>query len=241
MFPIIRLGPASIRAPGLIILIGIWIGLTLAEKRAEIIGFSKNQIDNLVIIGGVVGILGARLAFIAQYPTAFSGSLVSYFSLDFATLDLWGGVGALFLVFLIYINHHKINAWKVLDVLTPLFSVLAFFIHFSHFASGKAFGVPTNLPWGMMLWGAERHPTQIYNMVLALLIFLFIWKNQVAFSSIPGKTFLYFVFLSSSAAIITTTFLAESPMILGKIHLVQIVSFGIMLVVVSLLRKRQPI
>ena len=34
--------------------------------------------------------------------------------------------------------------------------------------SGEAFGAPTSLPWGVPLFGAVRHPTQIYLALAAL-------------------------------------------------------------------------
>ncbi len=40
----------------------------------------------------------------------------------------------------------------------------------ANLASGDAFGAPSSLPWAIELWGAARHPVQIYEAVAAGLI-----------------------------------------------------------------------
>ena len=50
MFPIIQIGPLSLPAPGLILLAGIWIGLTVAERFAPRFKANSNQLYNLVFV-----------------------------------------------------------------------------------------------------------------------------------------------------------------------------------------------
>ena len=35
MFPILQIGPLAIQVPGLVIIAGLWFGLTLSEHRAK--------------------------------------------------------------------------------------------------------------------------------------------------------------------------------------------------------------
>jgi len=61
--------------------------------------------------------------------------------------------------------------WPALDALTPGLAAVMIAIGLAHIASGDAFGSPADLPWAIQLWGARRHPTQIYETLAAALIF----------------------------------------------------------------------
>ena len=82
MFPIIQIGPMALQAPGLILLIGLWIGLILSEKLAVRFNTQPNQIYNLVFTALIAGLIGARLSYILQNIEAFLESPISVFSLN---------------------------------------------------------------------------------------------------------------------------------------------------------------
>ena len=62
MFPVLQIGPLALPVPGLALLIGVWIGLWLAEIEAARLGIGPETVYNLAFIGLVAGLLGARLA-----------------------------------------------------------------------------------------------------------------------------------------------------------------------------------
>ena len=62
MLPILQIGPFALQTPGLILLIGAWAGLSLAERYAKRFQINPNQLYNLAFIGLIAGILGALLA-----------------------------------------------------------------------------------------------------------------------------------------------------------------------------------
>ena len=71
MFPIIQVGPLAIQAPGLFLIVGIWLGLSLAERYSTQFGIDKKKLYNLVFLCLVGGIVGARLTYVIRYPNAF--------------------------------------------------------------------------------------------------------------------------------------------------------------------------
>ena len=104
-----------------------------------------------------------------------------------------------------------------------LLAALAIGLHLSHLAAGTAFGSPTTLPWGIDLWNATRHPTQIYELIASLIIFGIIWFRKSELS--PGALFLNFTALTAGAHLFLEAFRADSTLILGGIRLAQVVAW----------------
>ncbi|HMR98633.1 MAG TPA: prolipoprotein diacylglyceryl transferase [Anaerolineales bacterium] len=93
----------------------------------------------------------------------------------------------------------------------------------SHLAAGTAFGAPTTLPWGIELWNATRHPTQIYELIAALIIFASIWFRKSILS--PGILFLNFTALTAGARLFLEAFRGDSVFIFGGLRLAQVVAW----------------
>ncbi len=175
MLPVLHIGPLALRTPGLIWLLGLYLGLTWAERRAPRHGLTPNHLDNLTIGGLLVGVVAARLGYFLAHPGAFSG-LKSLLALDPALLDPWLGGVAAFVFWALYLRRHRLAWGPALDSLAPLGIVLALAWALASLAAGTAFGMPTDLPWGMRLAdGVKRHPTQIYAALLFGLLALDLW------------------------------------------------------------------
>jgi prolipoprotein diacylglyceryl transferase len=226
MLPILQIGPLAIQFPGLILLIGVWLGLSLAEKFAPQRQVSPNHIYNLVFTALITGVIGARLAYILRYPQAFIPSPLSALSLNPGLLDPLGGAAAGILASMVYGQRKKLPLWAVLDSLTPFLAVLAIAINLSNFASGAGFGAPTHVPWGIELWDAKRHPTQIYESLAAAGILLILWPGRPHLQSwAAGRYFLIFLASSSLARLFLEAFRGESILLPGGIRLAQIVAW----------------
>ncbi|HZW04475.1 MAG TPA: prolipoprotein diacylglyceryl transferase family protein, partial [Anaerolineaceae bacterium] len=159
MLPVLNVGPLVVQTGGLILLLGVWLGLTTGEKAAPRFGVDPTRLYNLALIALVAGVLGARLAFAARHPQAFSGNPLAVLSPTPTMFDLGGGVLVGLIAGLIYGQRQRLRLWSTLDALTPAFAVFALAFGVMQLATGNGFGSPTNLPWGIELWGAVRHPT----------------------------------------------------------------------------------
>ncbi len=228
MLPILQIGPLAIQTPGLILLLGLWFGLTLAEKLAQIDRIiDPNAIYNLALTALLAGILGARLFYVARYPDIFFNDPLSLISPNTAMLDAFGGWVTGGLAMLIYGQRRKLPLWPVLDALTPALSVLLIATGLAHFASGDAFGIPARLPWSIRLWGEYRHPTQLYETLLAAGIAVLVWPRRRA-EQPAGVRFLAFVALSAFARILVESFRADSTLIFGSLRTAQVIAWGIL-------------
>ncbi|MGW8250695.1 MAG: prolipoprotein diacylglyceryl transferase [Anaerolineales bacterium] len=226
MLPVIQIGPLALQVPGLVLLVGLWLGLNLAEKYAPRRGVNASLLSNLTLVALVAGVIGARLAYVARYPSAFSASPLSLISLNPGLFDPLGGVVAGVLVAVIYGNRKQMHLLPTLDALVPLLGVMAVSIGLAHIASGNAFGVPTTLPIGIQLWGAKRHPTQIYESMVAIALLWLFWPARLRYQSWrPGSYFFAFVACSAAMRLFLETFRADSLLTQNGLRTVQLAAW----------------
>jgi phosphatidylglycerol---prolipoprotein diacylglyceryl transferase len=165
------------------------------------------------------------------YRDAFTGNLLGIFSLSPETLDISGGLLFGLIAGLIYIQKNHMNPWQTLDALTPGLCVMMIGFGLVNLASGDAYGIPTTVPWAIELWGESRHPTQIYQVVLACVAAWVVWPirtgplrwNQIKYQS--GMTFLLFISANSLGIILFASFLGNSTPSLSGIRPVQLIAW----------------
>jgi prolipoprotein diacylglyceryltransferase len=229
MLPILQVGPLAVPLPAVILLLAIWIGLGQAEKLAPRYQMDARRLLNLVLLGLAAGAIGARLAFAARFPGAFLDHPLSLLAPRLVMLDLSGGMLTGALAALIYGQRLKLPLWPTLDALTPALAILAIGLGLSQLASGDGYGATTQLPWGIELWGARRHPTQIYAVIAAALIAVIVWprqgKDDQSFFSHPGIPFLSLLALTAFSHILIESFRGDSVLLAGGLRQAQLVGW----------------
>jgi phosphatidylglycerol:prolipoprotein diacylglycerol transferase len=164
MVPVIRLGPAAIQTSTLAILLALWVGAYLAERAFKRRNLRGDDAWNMVALGVATTLIVARLVYVAQNLSAYADDWLAIFALTPATLDLPLGVlfGALALLGYVQRRHLPMDlvaeAWS-----NPAFLALAI-LALGSFLSGDGFGMPTDLPWAISVWGTPRHPVQLYEL-----------------------------------------------------------------------------
>ena len=228
MLPILQLGPLAIQTPGLILLLGFWLGLNLAEKHAHRHKISPDWVYNLAFTALIAGILGARLIYALQHLTAFLASPASLISLNPGLLDPFGGLTIGLIGALIYGQRKKFPLWPTLDAFIPALAVMGVAIPLANLASGSGFGAETTLPWSIELWGAARHPSQIYEALVALAILVLLWPGAGAVTrrvTTPGVYALLFLTFSAFARLFLEAFRGDSATIFNGWRVAQILAW----------------
>lgn len=198
----------------------VWIGLALAEKRAERHGIRKDDLNNITLYALLAFIIGGRISFILQNIPAFLKSPLSIISINPDIFEPFGAIASAVIVLFIYRQRKNLELWSTLDALTPFFALLAIGLGLSHLAAGTSFGKETELSWGIELWNATRHPTQIYAALASLLIFALLWLKKQ--SPRPGILFLTFAALTSLSQLFIEAFRADNSVIANGIKQNQI-------------------
>jgi prolipoprotein diacylglyceryltransferase len=237
MFPIIQVGPIALQTPGLLLLISLWIGITLAEKSANLHRLSAENLSNLILVALLSGIVGARIVYAAQYPTAFAANPLNLLSLSPKLLDLNGGLAAAAIGGMVFAQRKKMPLRQTLDALVPFFGMLAIGLSLANLASGNAFGAETNLPWKIKLWGANRHPSQIYSMLAALVTLNLLYPPKQNPNSPAGRSFLIFTAATASYTLFLEAFRGDSTLIFNGIRSTQVLAWLVLALSFYLLDK----
>ncbi len=241
MLPFLRLGPIVIQTPGLALLAGLWVASILIEREAIRLKLDAAAITKALSYGLIGGILGARLVFAAQHPGIYLSSPLGLLSLDATTLDPAGGalVGLALAAIIGRRDHLRLR--PTLDALVPGLAAFMIALGLSHLLSGNAYGAPTNLPWAVELWGDRRQPTQIYEILAAVLVFL-LWRWRPAGTPGSGFGFIQWLALQTSAWILLEAFRGDSRILPGGFRAAQVVGLLILaagIVVATAWRKSE--
>jgi len=222
MLPILNIGPLAIQTPGLVWIIGLWIGLSLAERFAATHQVHPDRLSTASFVALAAGVVGARLAYVLQYPTAFVADPLGLVSPSPALLDplgFWVGSG---LGIIAYAQRTRVSLIHLADALTPLLATVQIAAGVANLASGEAYGALTQLPWGIALWGTLRHPTQIYEILAGAAILWFIWPRRTLFT---GLRFWLFIAFSAGARLFLEAFRGDSTLLLGALRPAQLAAW----------------
>ena len=228
MLPFLSVGPFLLQLPGLAILFGGWVGISLTEKYARRRKIDHEAAYNLVLVALISGIAGARLGYVASHLGAYLSAPLSVLALKNEALSLPFGLAVALLTACWYGYRRKLPLLPTLDAVATGAAGMAVFIGIAHLLSGDAFGKVTSLPWAIYLWDAYRHPSQIYEIVYALAvlgaIFWFLHRGTR-----DGEIFYLTTVLMSAGRLFLDAFRGDSPLTTGGFRIPQLVSLGILL------------
>lgn len=241
MMPILQVGPLAIQLPGLLILAGVWVGSLTIDRQAARAGVSGDRLSKVVFLSLVVGIVAARLGYVLRYLSAYLVDPLGIVALTPQTLSLAEGVVGALLFAWVYGRRVGLPLWPALDALTPMFAIVAVFLGLSHLASGDAFGASAVLPWAIEMWGAARHPSQVYETMAALAVLgAILALRRRALPS--GTLFLVWVGLTAFSRLFLEAFRGDSVLVLGGVRSAQVVSLAVLAAVMAGLHARfQPV
>ncbi len=228
MFPILQIGPLAIQLPGLLLLLGVWLGTIVAERFAGRFQVSTSAVSNMIFYALIGGVIGARLGYALRFLDLYLEAPLGIFALNPNTLSLLEGSLTAAIVAIIFGQRRKLPFWRTLDVLAPGIAVLMIFVGFAHLSSGDAFGSVSTLPFAINLWGAQRHPTQIYEIVVGVPILLVLLRIS-AKTPFDGFLSLVYILLAGISRFVLEAFRGDSVILSGSIRSAQAISLIVVL------------
>jgi prolipoprotein diacylglyceryltransferase len=229
MLPTIQVGPLAIQLPGLLLLLGFWLGLSLAEKHAHRHGVTPNQVYTITFTALITAVIVARLLYVARHLPTFTQNPGGILSLNLDLLDPWGAILGAGMVIIFLIHRYKLTPWSLADALAPVLAVLMVTYHMSNLASGDGYGAPSELPWAIFLLGERRHPAQIYELIAALTVLFIFWPGSPRnrFTP-PGRYALLVLAATASSRLFFEAFRGDSTITNGGLRSAQLIAWLIM-------------
>ena len=141
--------PVTIRWYGVIIAFGLTLAVLFGGRMAYKWKIDIYKMIDILIYGALGGIIGARLYYVAfewDYYAAHPGEIFQIWN---GGLAIYGGLIAGLLCAFIVCRVEKINIPNLLDLCGMSFLIGQGVGRWGNFANQEAFGVNTELPWGM--------------------------------------------------------------------------------------------
>jgi prolipoprotein diacylglyceryltransferase len=239
MLPVLPIGPLAVPVPGLLLIVAVWVGLSVAERKAAAYGLSADQVYSLAMAALAGGFIGAQLSYVLVFPQAFLADLWSIVSLNPGLLDPWGGAAAALIVWLILAQRKNLAVSRSFDAITPALGVAAIGLALSNLASGAAYGTPASLPWAIPLWEASRHPVQLYEALAAALALWAILPGRAWLQGRPpGWTFWYWAAGMAASRLFFEAFRGDSALLINGIRQAQVAAWLILAIALWQLSSR---
>jgi phosphatidylglycerol:prolipoprotein diacylglycerol transferase len=233
MLPILSLGSLALPTYPLLLLVAFWAGLWLAARQARGLGLEPDHIYNAGLYGFLAGLIGARLWFVGSHWENYAPNLSQAFSLSRSALSVEGGVLVGILAVLIYLQKYKVPLGVFSEAIAPGIALALVIGQVGAFLGGESWGTQSNLPWAVTIAGLPRHPVQLYEAAVSLLILgILLGVRQ---SPWPGFRFWLLVALYSTGRLILEIFWARPRLIGDGYSVVQLVSLAVILLSLAMM------
>jgi len=218
-----QLGPFPVSAFGVFLLLAFVAGILLLRARTARLEWGPGEVLDLSLYAIIGGVVGARIGYVLVNAGDFKSDPARVFT-------IWRDAGLTFYSALIggavvawlYGRRRGWSLAHIADAAAPGL-VLGYAIAMvGTLLYGLNYGRPATVPWAVMLFGEPRHPTQLYLMAAALVIFAVLLGAEKR-PRAPGQLFWMFLLLYGIARAVIEAWM-DSPRAVGPLTLAQAVN-----------------
>lgn len=197
---IFSIGFLHIRWYGLLFAASFYFGYILFTRFFKLEEVKIEVLDRLTIYMAIGTLVGARLGHVFFYEPQ------DYLKHPLEILAVWHGglashgaaIGILLAIYFFCRKEKRTYFW-VLDRVVITVALSGFFIRMGNLMNSEIYGLKTSLPWGFIFERVgetePKHPTQIYEALSYLLIFVLLYKLYYKFKGKPREGMLFSLFL----------------------------------------------
>ncbi len=237
MITTLRLGPLALPTYPVLVILGFYLGLWLAAKTAARRGLHPDHLYNAGFYAVLVGLVAGRLGHMLRFAAAYWEDPLSVFTPNLLAFEPVAAVLAAALVLVVYVRHHRLPLPVFLDALSLGALLTLAVLALADGLNGRAWGMPTTLPWAIVQWDVYRHPVQYYELIgtMAVLNLLWAWLPRLA----AGQVALAAVAGYAGVRLLVDAF-RERPATIGDgFRLTQVIALVVLLVALILFYQTQ--
>lgn len=196
MHPILfQWGPVTIYSYGLLLALAFLACGLVVLHEAKYRGLKADIVYDLIILAAVGGIVGARVFYVAAHWVEFSFNYWEIFAIQNGGLVFYGGLFGGTLTVLSYIWWKRLPLAQIADLVALVLPLGAAIGRLGCFLNGCCYGKITFAPLGVVFPGLgvmARHPTQLYDSLYNLLLFVLLWflRHRLPYAGMLFWTYL---------------------------------------------------
>lgn len=146
------IGPLTISAGVLCVLLGIVVALWMTNRRWQAMGGHEDDLWNISIVAVLAGIIGGRVLHVLSQPESYfgpDGDPMSVIYIWNGGQNIWGAIAFGMLAAWAVAKFHGIKILPFLDAAAPGLIVAQAIGRWGNWFNQELFGSPTSLPWGL--------------------------------------------------------------------------------------------
>lgn len=248
----LELGPFTIYWYGVIIAVGAMLGIYLAMKEAEKLGWKQDLIIDFVVYAIPLSIISARIFYVIfEWENYINGPFWRVFAIWEGGIAIHGAVLGGVLTAVIFSRVKKISFWKLADIIAPSLILGQAIGRWGNFMNQEAHGGPVSdevynnflqyLPDFIMnqmtIEGVLYHPTFLYESFWNILVFvlLILLRNK---NPLRGVVFLSYLIAYSVGRFFIEGLRTDSLYIIEGLRTAQVVSIILIVAAIILIIYR---
>ncbi|MCF3942150.1 prolipoprotein diacylglyceryl transferase [Oceanobacillus alkalisoli] len=246
----LELGPFTIYWYGVIIAFGALLGIYLAMKEAERLGWNKDTIIDFVVYAIPIAIITARIFYVTfEWERYAGGPFWKVFAIWEGGIAIHGAVLGGVLTAIVYSRMKKLSFWKLADIMAPSLILGQAIGRWGNFMNQEAHGeavseaaynnflqyLPDFIMNQMTIEGVMYHPTFLYESIWNILVFVFLLLLR-KYNPTRGVIFLNYLIFYSVGRFFIEGMRTDSLYIIEGLRTAQVVSamlivLGIILII----------
>ena len=193
----------EIRWYSLAYIAGIVIGWLLCKKifiKNSNISEKFDDYITYIIIGIIVG---GRLGYVAFYNfNYYINNIPDIFKIWEGGMSFHGGLIGVIIASEVFTKKYNQDSFLYMDLVALVAPIGIFFGRFANFVNSELYGIPTDVPWGVIFVKIDnftRHPSQLYEAILEgiILFLILLYFRKKNFLERPGLiSSLFLIFYS---------------------------------------------
>ncbi len=196
---LIRFGSFAIRWYGVLFALGFYVSFIIVSRFLKYEKMDVRLVDNLTVYLVVGTVIGARLGHVLFYePQLYWHEPIKILYIWQGGLASHGGALGILLACYLFSRRYKIDYFWVLDRIVIVTALTGMFIRIGNLINSEIYGKATDLPWAFQFIRDDnipRHPTQIYEAIACLIIFVLLLWYYIKAKGKPIRGIIFSTFL----------------------------------------------
>ncbi|MBO4584402.1 MAG: prolipoprotein diacylglyceryl transferase [Clostridia bacterium] len=262
-----KIGSVEIKWYAICIMLGFALAILYCLRQGKKQGFKSDVFVDLAIIAMVFGLIGARLYYVAFRLDQYIKDPIKILYIWEGGLAIYGGVILVVLASFVYCRVKKQPFLKLADIAAPALLIGQAVGRWGNFFNQEAFGVNTDLPWGMtgniiadnirseaadikerfgIILDSSKsvHPTFLYESLWCLLGVFVLWLFYKKFKKFDGEVALMYCAWYGLERMLVEGLRTDSLILFANVRVSQLVAAvtflaAVVLIIVFRVRKRR--